>query len=496
MGLEDFLPLSGDSYGLTDGHVYIKRRDTFEPYVWGGKCMRVDEQTVTLRKMNITTRQSVDGGVERHQVRLDPPGESTFTLEMKRVQANHFKTLMRTCLWNVDHRVHCEGGDRDAWNKWEEITRLCVAAADERRMSGSNWEDTGADQMVTFPMTALETVDIYRVNGEGLAGQPISAPVAGTIVDIDACHGARCPTGCDSQQDCRLAAVTMVDADPYILTSLDGGDLDTWDRVAITAWTSSADFILCLGKFIIVGNTSETAIVRSDDFGVTQVEVDQTVVTDFAANAPTQIDGIDMTYILICGNNGYMYRSTDAGRNFETVDAGAATTENLTRVMIARDNPQVAYAVGANEVVIKTENGGETWFAVTTAGTGTIFGLNVKNQHQVLVVSIDENIYETVDGGVTWTAQEQPDGFAIGTMTHADIVSCGCDEYFLSVTDGTINRVYRNVYGGASGYWYYQLTSEWEAIPDDVYAIACCGPNRAIAVGGNGSNTNFIYLLA
>ncbi len=159
--------------------------------------------------------------------------------------------------------------------------------------------------MVMFPMTALDTVDIYRVSGEGLAGQPISSAKPVTIVDIDVCHAARCPTGCDSQQDCRLAAVTTLEAgvDPLIFTSLDGGDLDTWASVAITAWTSSADFIHCLGKLVIAGNTSETAIVRSDDFGVTQVEVDQTVVTDFAANAPTQIDGIDACYILICANN-------------------------------------------------------------------------------------------------------------------------------------------------------------------------------------------------
>ncbi len=192
-----------------------------------------------------------------------------------------------------------------------------------------------------------------------------------------------------------------------------------------------------------------------------------------------------------------MYRSTDAARSFETVDAGAATTQNLTRVMIARDNPQVAYAVGAAAAIIKTENGGETWFSLTaTPAAGIIYGLYVKDQYNVIIVDASADIFTTSDGGATWTAkQEDPPGFPT-TITHCDITACGCDEFYMTATDGAVNRVYRNVYGGADGYWFYRSTDHWEALPDDPYAVACCGPNRAIVVGGNASTTNFVYLLA
>ncbi len=497
MTLADYLPMTGDALGMTDGHVYLKQRDTFDPYVWGGQCMRIDEQTVALAKRSVTTRQAVGGGVERHQIRADPPGPSTFSLIMKRIQANYFKTMIMTCSWNVDHRIHCEGESRDSWNKWTEITRACNGGADERRMSGSGWEDTTGDALVTVPMTAMETVDIYRTAGE--AAEDIEEAV--TIVDVDVCHPARCPTGCNQQQDCRVAGITTVEngVDPLFYLNVAGGKLDEWTSTPITAWTSSANFVLCLGTFLVGGNTSETAIVRSDDWGVTQVEVDQTAVADWAANAPTQIDGIDRTYILICGNNGYIYRSTDAARTWETMDAGEATTDNLTRIMIARDNPQVAYAVGENAAIIKTENGGRTWVNLaTTPAAGTIFGLYVKNQYSVIIVDAAADIFTTDDGGETWSAkQADPDGWP-ATITHCDIDACGCDEYVMIATDDSVNRVYRNVDGGADGLWYYRRTEHWEALPDIPWAVACCDSSRFVAVGGDGATpgTNFAFLAA
>jgi len=591
MGLEDFLPLTGDSYGMADGHVYLKRRDTMEPYVWGGSCMRIDEQTIALRKMSVTTQQAIGGGIERHQARQDPPGESTFTLEMKRTQASRFKTLMRTCFWNIDHRIHCGGARRDAWNEWEEITRFCVASADERRMSGSHWEDTGSDMMTTFPMTALDAVDIYRVTGEGAAAEihmevalsftnaapdTITTVVAGVdfrdwfevgdvihvtgatsaanngnhtiavivaqqidlnaggvlvtegpfdcvlggplhaiVHDVDVCHGARCPTKCNEQQDCKIAAVTKLAVNgaggtpsPWLMTSLDGGDLDTWASTELTEWVGEdADFVLCLSDFLILGSRSMFQILRSDDFGVTRRAIvatnDPTPLTWDATNTPRQIDGIDQCYILMCGDSGYMYRSVDAGRRWETVDAGAATTQDLNRVMIARDNPQVAYAIGQSNAFIKTENGGETWLDVGgPSAADNLFGLWVISAYHILVLNDDAELWESIDGGISWTMQETPPGMTIGdgVLTFGDIVGCGCDELYLTASSATEFLVYRNVYGGAAGFWYARGTEHWEALADDVHCIACCGPNRAIAAGGittgGAADDGYFYLLA
>ena len=584
MRLGDALPMTGNAYGLTDGHVYLKQAGTLDPYVWGGLCMRIDEQTIALRKASITMRQAIGGGVERHQIRYDPPGPGTFSLIMKRTQASQIKTMLMECSWNVDHRVHCEGGDRDGPHDWEEITRFCLSGADERRMSGSGWEDTTGDMMVTIPMTSLDGVDLYRVNGEGgsalllldfldltfVNGNPdtitsaagdftdyfvpgdvfyvlgtanpgtnygphtiagggvaantltlvsvttvtnegpsaltMSTPALAMITDIDSCHPAKCPSGCSSQRDCKLAAVSSILSgpagapSPWLFTNLAGGDLDEWESTELTEWVvGGADFVLCLDDFLIIGNSTEFEISRSDDFGVTRnISVqtnDPTPVVWGAGNVPTQIDGLDQYYVLMCGNGGYMYRSTSAGRKWETVDAGDATTENLARVMIARDNPQVAYAIGANNAFIKTENSGRTWADVGGPSAGdALLGLLVISEHRVLVLNDDGELWETVDGAVSWTMQADPDGMP-ATLTNGDIVGCGCDELYMVATDGTELLIYRNVYGGASGFWYTRGTEHWEVLADDPTCITCCGPNHAVAAGGI-AIAGWFYLLA
>jgi len=583
MALSNYLPMTGNAYGMADGHVYLKQASTFDPYAWGGRCMRIDEQTIALRKGTATMRQATGGGVERHQMRYEPPGESAFSLIMKRTQASQIKTLLMSCDWHVDHRIHCDGAGRDNPHGWEEITRFCFSGADERRMSGSGWEDTTGDQMITIPMTALDGVDIYRVTGEGgsammtvefadltfVNGNPdtitsaagdftdffaaadvfyvlgtanpatnygphviagggvaantltlvsvttvtnegpsalvMSVPILAQILDIDVCHPARCPTGCDPQQDCKLAAVSSILSGPagaptpYLFTNLAGGDLDQWVSTSLTEWTTgNADFVLCMSDFLIVGSLAEFAILRSDDFGVTRQPIvqtsDPTPVVWGAANMPRQIDGIDQYYILMCGDSGYMYRSTDAGRTWYTVSAATATVQDLDRVMIARDNPQVAYAIGASNAFIKTENGGRTWLDVGGPSAGdALLGLWVKNAHHVLVLNDDGELWETVDGAESWTMQIDPDGMP-ATLTYGDIVGCGCDEYYMVATDGTELLIYRNVYGGASGFWYTRGTEHWEVLADDPTCIACCGPNRAVAAGGVAA-AGWFYLL-
>jgi len=285
---------------------------------------------------------------------------------------------------------------------------------------------------------------------------------------------------------------------PYLVTNLHGGDLDEWVWTALTEWTTGdASAVECLGKFVIVVSEDETAILYSDDRGVTRVEVDQTQVTDWAAHAPRQIDALDQTFIIVVGADGYIYGSWDSARTWETLLEGAITTQDLNRVMIARDNSNVIYVIGNANTVLKSENGGESWYALT--GPGGLYGaqaltaLWVVNEHEVLIGDDGGNIWETVDGGETWTAQNDPPSLPTNA-TISDIVGCGCGILWMTVKDehGQLeqyNVIYRNVDGGANGRWYmpegivvsgvYHVPFYW---PE---AIACCGANRAIAVGGD-----------
>ena len=159
------MPTTGNVYGIQDGAVYLKKHATLAPFVWGGRCMKLEDGTDNLGGVTVTTRFNPRGGVERGGVRLDAPGDVTTTLAMKRIQADTMKTELKMCFWDLDQRMHCSGIGRDAWTKWEEITRYCMAKMTDRTISGISWEGD-EDAMVTFSVSALESYDIYRVSAQ------------------------------------------------------------------------------------------------------------------------------------------------------------------------------------------------------------------------------------------------------------------------------------------------------------------------------------------
>lgn len=155
----------GKVYGLQDSHIYLKKHYTLDPFVWGGRCMRLEDISEALGGLSITTRQNPRGGVERDSVRQDVPGETTTTIAMKAIQWDRTKSDLATCFWDVDKRSHCKGMDRDSPFKWEEIRRICQAKVTDRTDTGSTWEGD-EDAMVTLAITALYAEDIYRVTAE------------------------------------------------------------------------------------------------------------------------------------------------------------------------------------------------------------------------------------------------------------------------------------------------------------------------------------------
>jgi len=125
----------GRSLSTQDGCVWLRRHDSFDSFVWGGRCMRLEEGSVADGGMSITTRQNPRGGVERDRTHMELPGLAEGTMVMKRLQYDRNKTALRRCFWDIDKRIHCAGMDRDAWNKWEEITRVCGAKFTERTIA-------------------------------------------------------------------------------------------------------------------------------------------------------------------------------------------------------------------------------------------------------------------------------------------------------------------------------------------------------------------------
>jgi len=335
------------------------------------------------------------------------------------------------------------------------------------------------------------------------------------LLDVTVCQPERCPDECDDQEEAVFAAVSA-STDPastgqacYLYINLKGGDLDEWSApITLSDWGQTAgenaDAVLCIGDFVAVASTTAGELIYSDDHGTTQVLVQD---ADWLTNGPKDLDGIDQAFIVMVHENGHVYASTDAARTWELMDDAQATEKTLERVMIARDNPEVIYAVGcanttdSDGTIIKSINGAENWFALTDPRSGeTSFcytALWVANQTDVLVGCDDGEIWETEDGGVTWAQQLDPPGFPDLGPSVNDIVGCGCDVLWMAVSGTTASEsvIYRNVDGGASGRWF--IPSEADGITQPPLAIACAGVNLAVAVGGVPADTSgSVVLLA
>jgi len=326
----------------------------------------------------------------------------------------------------------------------------------------------------------------------------IADPV--TLNDVTVLLPAGCGSFCDPQVKPVFATVSTLEAGPvtaHMYINTEGGELEEFDKVPLTLWaTGAANAVIGFDQFIVIVSTGETAIKYTDDRGTTQIEIDQTVVTDWAAHAPKHIDAIDMTYIIICGADGYLWKSEDAARTWETIETGIATTDALVRVEIARDNPQVIYSIGATSAIIKSTNGGETWAQTLTNPGTALLALWVKDQNHILVGDDAGGIYESSDGGATWTAQVAPPDWI---AAHDIMDICGCSECgvaWMAVKEaaGSAHIVYRNVDGGASGRWYIPTGGDDTTHP--VLAVAHSCANRALAVGGNGTTDGCAILLA
>lgn len=320
------------------------------------------------------------------------------------------------------------------------------------------------------------------------------------LIDVDTCRPDKCP-GCDPQRDCVVVAVSNMTRETgpaYMYVNKHAGDLDRWmTGITLSNWTNSGEqptSILCLGDFVLITSNVASGVYYTDDLGKTLVEHTETAWSD----GPNSTDAIDQSFVVLVADQGHIWGSYDAARTWEILDDAHATTNTLNRVMIARDNPQVIYAIGATNTVVKTENGGKNWFTQPGPGAADdiLKALWVKDQFHVLVMNDDAEIFETSDGAETWTQQSALPGLE-GSPVGRDMVGCGCDGLWAIVGEstggmGTYHYIFRNVDGGASGKWY--VPKEVQGPTYEPLGIACCDINRAIAVGGQGISGNVVLV--
>lgn len=121
------------------------------------------------------------------------------------------------------------------------------------------------------------------------------------------------------------------------------------------------------------------------------------------ASSPNDIYVASPREVWFCGDAGYIYKATDITAGVTVIDDGNATTQNLSRIA---GKEETIVAVGAAGAVVKSNNRGATWAAVTTAPSAAALGaVAVLGPDLYWVGTATGYLYNTKDGGETWTSK-------------------------------------------------------------------------------------------
>ena len=501
--MADIITPDGPVATSQGGTVYVKRHGDFSPFVWGGECVYIGDISDERGGLNVTTRANArEGGLQRDGVLVDPPGNVSTTLSMKRLRGDKLKTALRNCFWIFDKRTQCN--DFDDPLAWSEIERVYQAKVGTRTTTpGTTIADANGEEMVNFDITALEDVDIYRVH---ITSATVDAAVPHLFKSVSACHGERCVNCGNAETDAVLVAGTEFEVAgwPHIYVNEAGGAPGSWSTdIPVSEWAAGdVDGIVCLGEWGAAVSVTENEVLYTRDRFVTRVAYTDAVLT---AHGPLAIDASSQSFIVVGAEDGYILISRDGLATYEVSNAGAITALDLDGVVIAPSNNQVVYVyTSADDVILKTENAGETWYQVTATGTaGGILSLAVHPDDSNLVLCGTDNgeLFESTDGGETWPEQSDLPGMTVkANVNIVDIKPGGGGVWFAAVVETAVtSRVYINYADGAGGVWEYYNPLDYEEysvpIATPFLCLAALSPNTCVALGG-GAAADVAALIA
>ena len=266
-------------------------------------------------------------------------------------------------------------------------------------------EDKETDEKVD--MTAENYYEYLYMNQEAVGGTVTVRPIY-TMHVYDGGQCEQCPDP-SAWVMCTMAGSSATPGtQPMILFAKDSGY--TWSQQTINQLFSNEDVADgdCVGgDLVLVSNTGNVLLWTDINMlYMGQQNTWQRVANGFVKNkGPRAMWNVDARHIWMVGDGGYVYFCQNYKVGVTVQDAGVATTSNL-RAVHARDTVN-AIAVGDNNTLIHTENGGDSWEALTGPATGINLGACWMWDNKTWFVGEgaggNGNLWLTTDGGYTWS---------------------------------------------------------------------------------------------
>lgn len=353
-------------------------------------------------------------------------------------------------------------------------------------------EDAAIDLTGTLQ---LQSFDIFKPITMGEVGDAdvFSEVMDGIYADKIQCGNCGAPSdGCQKL----YALTTTIAASPALSAqlaySLDGGN--TWDYDDIDSLsTQSADALAQVGQRIVVVSETDEAHHYKLQSAIDAGEAGNwTAVTNgyVATKGPKAIWSKSPSETYVAAEGGYVYFMSNPAAAVTVLTDGTVTTQNLLDI---RGRGRVIVAVGANNAVIVSYNGGTTWAAVTGPAVAvTLNTVEVINSRIWFVGAADGTSYYTTDGGTTWV-DNTPDAALteINSIRFVDEIV----GYMIAETSGGV-RLYRTADNGGTWHADAPYIDNLPVADHYNFVAPCPGDYNTVFAGGSATgNTDGILAL-
>ena len=142
-------------------------------------------------------------------------------------------------------------------------------------------------------------------------------------------------------------------------------------------------------------------------------------------------------HALVGGNNGVIFKTTDAGVNWNSSNSG--TVNNINGFGFGAGGK--IFAVGSNGTLLETNDAGDTWSSVSIPTNEDLYSVSssVQNANWLIACGGNGTIIKSTDGGVVWFLQSTPNTETLYSALAASNnihFAVGSNGIILKTTDG------------------------------------------------------------